>query len=162
MALFRYRLQTLLEQRIEARDRAQEELTQALRAKQEAEEILEQLRNKERELRDKKARLRAEMTTIQAGAEELRRRRDYIQRLGEELDAAGAEVFGQRILVDECAEQADMARLRLADAIREAEALAKHREKQEAEFFAEIERKEALELDEAATQAYLRRRGDAG
>ncbi len=83
--------------------------------------------------------------------------------MDEELEAAGAEVFGQRILVDEQLEKTDMARLRLADAIKEAEALEKHRERQYAEFRAEIERKEALELDEAATQSYLRaRRNDAG
>ncbi|MBI1352756.1 MAG: hypothetical protein GC160_00310 [Acidobacteria bacterium] len=161
MARFRYRLQAVLDQKKEVRERAQEELTRSLRAQQEAEEILAQLRNKEQELRDKKAELRTEMVTVQASAQELRRRRDYIQRVGEELDAAGAEVFGQRILVDECVENVDRARLILADAIREAEALEKHREKQETEFYAEIERKEALELDEAATQSYLRRRGDA-
>src|SRR6056297_2323650 len=123
MPKFRYRLETVLDQKKEARDRAQEELTQALREQQQQEEILEQLRNKERQLRDNKAELKAQLLNGEVNAQELRNRRNYLTRLGQELEAAGAEVFGQRILVDECAEQADMARLRLADAIREVEAL---------------------------------------
>lgn len=163
MAKFVYRLETVLEQKKELRDRAQEELTQAIAERKREEEILDQLRNKERALRDNKAELKAQLLSGQRTAEALRNRRNYLKRLDEELEAAGAEVFGQRILVDELLEKTDMARLRLADAIKEAEALEKHRERQYAEFRAEIERKEALELDEAATQSYLRaRRNDAG
>lgn len=162
MAKFVYRLETVLEQKKELRDRAQEELTQAIAEQKSEEEILDQLRNKERALRDNKAELKAQLLSGQRTAEALRNRRNYLKRLDEELEAAGAEVFGQRILVDELLEKTDMARLRLADAIKEAEALEKHRERQYAEFRAEIERKEALELDEAATQSYLRaRRNDA-
>lgn len=162
MAKFVYRLETVLEQKKELRDRAQEELTQAIAEQKREEEILDQLRNKERALRDNKAELKAQLLSGQRTAEALRNRRNYLKRLDEELEAAGAEVFGQRILVDELLEKTDMARLRLADAIKEAEALEKHRERQYAEFRAEIERKEALELDEAATQSYLRaRRNDA-
>ncbi len=51
MAKFVYRLQTVLEQKKELRDRAQEELTQAIAEQKREEEILEQLRNKERALR---------------------------------------------------------------------------------------------------------------
>ncbi len=163
MAKFVYRLETVLEQKKELRDRAQEELTQAIAEQKREEEILDQLRNKERALRDNKAELKAQLLSGQRTAEALRNRRNYLKRLDEELEAAGAEVFGQRILVDELLEKTDMARLRLADAIKEAEALEKHRERQYAEFRAEIERKEALELDEAATQSHLRaRRNDAG
>lgn len=163
MAKFVYRLETVLEQKKELRDRAQEELTQAIAEQKREEEILDQLRNKERALRDNKAELKAQLLSGQRTAEALRNRCNYLKRLDEELEAAGAEVFGQRILVDELLEKTDMARLRLADAIKEAEALEKHRERQYAEFRAEIERKEALELDEAATQSHLRaRRNDAG
>lgn len=163
MPKFVYRLQTVLDQKISLRDQAQEELTQAIGEQKQEEEILEQLRNKEKSIRDNKAELKSQLLSGESTAEALRNRRNYLKRLDAELEAAGAEVFGQRILVDEQIEKTDMARLRLADAIKEAEALEKHRERQEAEFRAEIERKEALELDEAATQSYLRaRRNDAG
>jgi flagellar FliJ protein len=166
MASFKYRLQTLLEQKIEAKRQAQAAVGQALRSLEEAQRTLEELRNKEQALHDKKTRLRKGMFAPDPGeklaAADLQGRDAYLKRLGEEADEAGAEVFGQRIVVEECEEGVQKARRALAEAAREVEVLEKHKAKLEERFHREHERQEALQMDEAATSAFLRgQRGDA-
>lgn len=165
MAKFVYRLQALLEQRIEAKDLAQQDVTAALRNLQEAQETLVELRNKERELIDNKAERRRSMFIDDGGglsATELKDRVAHLKGLDLEIDEAGAEVLGQRIVVSECEEVVQTARQRLADAAREAEALVKHKAQLAERFNGELARKEELELDEAGTMAFLKRLKDSG
>lgn len=164
MAKFVYRLQALLDQRIAEKDRAQQAVAEAVRTLEEANKTLEELRNKERALIDNKAERRKDMFRAPGdeglSSVELRERVAYLKRLDKEIEDAGAEVFGQRIVIDECTEAVETARRALADAVREAEALEKHKAQLAERFAAEQARKEELELDEAGTMAYLKRLKD--
>ncbi len=162
MAAFTYRLQTLLDQKVEAKKQAQSGVGVALREVEQAKEMLEELRNKERALHDKKEQLRRSLFSSgpgQAlGATDLRSRAAYLKRMDQEIEEAGADVFGQRIVVDECEDALQQARRLLADAARGVEILEKHKAKLAERFQRELQHREALELDEAGTAAFLRRR----
>jgi flagellar export protein FliJ len=167
MLSFRYRLQTLLDQKIEAKNQAQAEVGKALRAVDEANRTLEELRNKEQALNDKKTQLRNSLFASESGqrllAADLQGRTAYLRRLDAEVEDAGAEVFGQRIVIEECEDAVRETRRLLAEASRGVEVLEKHKSKLEERFRKEQERQEALQMDEAATAAFLRRqRSDAG
>ena len=164
MAKFVYRLETLLGQRLAEKDRAQKAVADVERELEQSKQVLEELRNKEQSLIDNKAERRKAMFSAPSegglSSEELRQRAARLKRLDQEIEDAGAEVFGQRIVIDECSEAVETARLLLADAIREAEALEKHKAQLAERFAAEQARKEELELDEAGTMAYLKRLKD--
>jgi flagellar biosynthesis chaperone FliJ len=158
MADFRFRLQPLLDGRLQAQTRAEEALA-------ESQKVLLAEKRTRRDLQQEQARIEDLIVTRRrelvgndpiAGGE-LEQRKDDLAALGLHLQSAREAVFSQQVVVDEAEAQVEENRLRVAECSREAETLTKYREKLEKEFLREAARKEELELDEIGNVLYLNR-----
>jgi flagellar biosynthesis chaperone FliJ len=161
MPTFKYRLQPLLDQKIHLKEQAQEMLVEKQKQLRLAYEKLEELRASEQALVIKKDTVRRNLLVSRDGQAvagvEVRRRSEHLQHVGLELDAAKDAVFSHQLFIDDCKEQVKLAQQHLAKCSRDVEILEKHREKLEERFYRELERKEALELDEIGNMLYTRR-----
>src|SRR5689334_19140262 len=137
MALFRYRLQNLLDQKIEAKEEAQQVLAEAQGQLQTEQNELEARRREQESSADVLRRARAERVSpsIEASSGEwMRLRRDHIARLMDEYDAASDAMRAQELNVTETEERLLDARATLASRSRDVESLEKHRAKLERRF----------------------------
>jgi flagellar biosynthesis chaperone FliJ len=161
MPTFKYRLQPLLDQKIHLKEQAQEMLVEKQRQLRLAYEKLDELRASEQALVIKKNTARRNLLVSGDGQAvagvEVRRRCEHLQHVGLELDAAKDAIFSHQLFIDDCKEQVKQAQQHLAKCSRDVEILEKHREKLEERFYRELERKEALELDEIGNMLYTRR-----
>jgi flagellar biosynthesis chaperone FliJ len=164
VAQFRYRLQTLLDQKVEAREEAQQALAVAQRELQTEQDELEERRREQESSADVLRRARAERVSpaieILSG-ECMRFRRDHIARLVDEDDAASDAMRAQELSVSEAEERLAAARETLAFRSRDVESLEKHRAKLERRFNDEAGRKEALDQEEMANDIFLKGRKGA-
>ena len=121
-------------------------------------EKLQELRAAEEALVTKKQVLRRDLLLSQDGQPisgvEIARRREQLTSVTLDLEAAKDSVFAQQLFIEECKEQVDAAQRHLAKCSRDVEVLNKHREKLEQRFRRELDRKEALELDEIGNMLY--------
>jgi len=158
MSSFRYRLQPLLDQKIDLKEQAQRALADKQKQHRLACEKLEELRASEEAIAAKKQMLRRNLLLSENGevlnGVEIARRREHLQSVSAELEAAKDAVFAQQLFIEQCQEEVDLARRHLADCSREVEILNKHREKLEMRFRREAARKEALEVDEIGNMLY--------
>jgi flagellar export protein FliJ len=150
MAQFKYRLQPLLDLKIERRDEF--ELALAERRKELAEEQ-QALAGLECARDTLAARLvEALRSRLAAGKEangyELSQHTEFLRGLTADLTAAKSAVSAQRFRVQEFEERVVDARRDLTDAAREVDVLKKHRERLESRFIRALEHKEAVEQDE--------------
>ena len=161
MAQFRYRLQTLLDQKTRAKEEAQHALAAAQRELRTEQDELEACR---REQEASAERLRCaqveRMSPMTGGAsgELVRLRRDYIGRLQGECDDASDATRAQELSVSEAEERLASARETLASRSRDVEVLEKHRARLESRFNDEAGRKEALDQEEMANVIFLQGR----
>ncbi len=162
MPTFKYRLQPLLDQKIDLKKQAEEALGQRQKELRDEQQKLEEFHRQHRELTIKRERLRREVLASPEAepltGSEVRRRTEYLKRLQLDVDAAKDAIFSQKLLIEECEERLSEARRQLAQCSREVEILKKHREKLEQRFHREVERKEAVEQDEIGNMLYMRRR----
>jgi flagellar FliJ protein len=162
MAVFKYRLQPLLDQKLRVQEDAEEALAQRKKELREAEAHLEELKRREQELIAKRENLRrgvldtGEAATLTVDA--VKKRVEYVKALGLDIDAARDDVFSQKMVIDECNEKVGAAQKHLLECQREVEILTKYRDKLEQRFRREQEQKEALELDEIGNVMYMTRR----
>jgi flagellar biosynthesis chaperone FliJ len=160
MSSFRYRLQPLLDQKIQLKEEAAENFSRKQQQLRLANEKLLELRAQEAALATKKDVLRRGLLSSGRGSlsgMDIKRRTEYLTSIGLDLEAAKDAVFAQQLYIDDCARQADEAQRYLAQCTRDAEILVKHRAKQQERFLREAERKEALELDEIGNVMHSRR-----
>jgi flagellar export protein FliJ len=163
MAAFKFRLQPLLDQRIEAAKQAEEAYAArqaALRAEQQR---LEDLRQREQDLVAKRQHLRRNIMTPEPGASGLssggvQQRVEYVKALALDIDRARDEVFSQKLVVDEAEERVAEAKKHMLECQRQVEVLEKYRERLAERFRREQERKEELELDEIGNMLYMGKR----
>lgn len=158
MARFRYRLQTLLDQKLEAKEEAQQALVAAQRELQTEQNELEARRREQESSADVLRRARAERVSpaIEGSSGEwMRFRRDHIARLVDEYDAASDAIRAQELSVTEAEERLAAARDTLGSRSRDVETLEKHRAKLERRFNDEAARKEALDQEEMANVIFL-------
>ena len=158
MAQFRYRLQTLLDQKVEAKQAAQQALVAAQRELQTEQNELEARRREQESSADVLRRARAERVSpaIEGSSGEwMRFRRDHIARLADEYDAVSDVVRAQELSVTEAEERLAAARDTLASRSRDVETLEKHRAKLERRFNDEASRKEAIDQEEMANVIFL-------
>jgi flagellar biosynthesis chaperone FliJ len=164
MELFRYRLQPLLDQKLERKKEAEEafaERQNELRAEQER---LAQLECTVEELTRKKSQLRRERLSSPARqpltGHQIQQRTEYLHAVEVDLEGAKDAVFSQRMTIAEAEERVAEARRELGRATREVETLDKHRNKLEERFRREVERKDAVEAEEIGNMLYMRNRRD--
>ena len=161
MAQFRYRLQTLLEQKLQAKEEAQHGLAAAQRDLRKGQDELEACRGEQQAAAERLQNARAEALSPVARAttgEWMRLKRAHIHRLEEQLERAVAETRAQELSVTEAEERLAAARQTLASRSRDVEVLEKHRARLERRFRGETERKEALDQEEMANVIFLQGR----
>jgi flagellar biosynthesis chaperone FliJ len=158
MATFHYRLQALLDQKLERKREAERELglrRQELRA---SEERLGELQEKLRIAEARHGDLRRSIVSGRSAGEDVQRRVNDVAISARRIEAIKDDIMSQRIEIEERKEKVDQAVGALAAATRELEILNKHRDKSERRFRAEVDRKEAIEQDEIASALYETRR----
>ena len=161
MAPFRYRLQTLLEQKMQTKEEAQHAIAAAQRDLRKEQEELEACLREQQVAAESLQTARAEALSPVAGAttgEWLRLKRAHIHRLEQQHERAVAETRAQELSVTEAEERMIAARQVLAVRSREVEVLEKHRARLERRFRSETERKEALDQEEMANVMFLQER----
>jgi flagellar biosynthesis chaperone FliJ len=162
VAQFRYRLQTLLDQKVQAKEDAQQALAAAQRQLRTEQEELEVCRREQEASADRLQRARLEGVSLngESNGESMLLRRAYIDRLKDECDDASDATRAQELMVSEAEEQVAAARGTLASATRDVEVLEKHRARLERRFNDEAGRKEALDQEEMANVIFLQGRGE--
>jgi flagellar biosynthesis chaperone FliJ len=157
VAQFRYRLQTLLDQKVQVKEEAQQALAASQRELRTEQDELEACRRAQESTVDKLRRARIERVS-RASGELMQLRRDYIGRLQDECDDALDATRAQELRVSEAEERLSTARETLASASRDLEVLEKHRARLERRFNNEVGRKEVLDQEEMANVMFLRGR----
>jgi flagellar export protein FliJ len=159
---FKYRLDPLLNQKTQVKQDAEESLAARSRELTEEERRLAEVKQHEAELLSLKERAKNELLNPGGGkqitGEEIRRRLDYLRGVDHDVETARGEVFAQKQVVDESQEKLIQARQFLAECAREVEVLEKHRNKAEARYVQQAERKEANELDEIGAHLFISKR----
>ena len=162
MAAFQYRLQPLLDQKSNAREKAAEELALRQRELRQERETLDVLRNKEQELTEKKACARKSvLSPSEPGGnspEAIRQRVLWLRSLEQQIEQARDDVFSQRIVIEDCEHKVEEALKMLIECTRKEDVMKKHRERAERRFQKEVERKEAIEQDEIGSVLYAARK----
>jgi flagellar export protein FliJ len=155
---FRFRLQPLLDQRLEAEERAKEELAERQRELLIQRHAANDLQQKQERIESLVLGLRRELTGLASiGGAELERRKEYLGALAQDLQSARDAAFFQQLVVEEAETKVQQARALVAERSREAETLTRYREKLQKEWNLETLRKEELELDEIGNTLYLNR-----
>ena len=160
MAVFRFRLQPILEQREEAREEAAKQLAQKQKELQAAKDTLAELEGKEKGLTQKREDLRKEMATADKvlSAEQIRQKLVYIRAVTQDRETARDNVLAQKMEAADCEDRLRDAQKSLIDAQRAVEILRKYRDRLKARFDREAEQKEALEQDEIGNMLFMSRR----
>jgi flagellar biosynthesis chaperone FliJ len=163
MARFRFRLQALLDQKREAKERTQEALArkQSVLSAEQSELCAREaqrdriaarigvLRGSVGQALGLRRPLRPPHTTQQPlPAAQVQNQREYLRGLRQDLEAAGDAIFAQRLAYEAVEDHVRAARDELAERSREVEVLEKYRDKQERRFISEQMRNEENELDE--------------
>jgi len=159
---FKYRLDPLLNQKNQVKQDAEQSLAARSRELTEEEKRLAEVKQHEAELLNLKERAKNELLNPGGGTqitgEEIRRRLDYLRGVDHDVETARGEVFAQKQAVDESQEKLIQARQFLAECAREVEVLEKHRDKAEARYVQQVEKKEANELDEIGAHLFISKR----
>ena len=160
MAAFRYRLQPLLDLKLERREELERALAKRQRELAAEEEALAELGRAQDAMKSKL--VEALRARLSAGAHTdghtLRLHTQYLRGLTADVETGKGAVAAQRVRVDEFQDRVAEARRQLAEAAREVEILDKHRERLEKAFLKAAERKEALEQDEMGGIIFNQRR----
>src|SRR5215471_679978 len=147
MAPFQYRLQPLLDRKLERREELERALAARRRELAAEEEALAELERAQEALKSKlvdafRARL---IAGSQTDGHTLRMHTQYLRGLTADVETGKGAVAAQRVRVGEFRDKVAEARQQLAEAAREVELLNKHRDRLEKAFLKVVERKEAME-----------------
>ena len=160
MSEFVFRLQALLDRRIEARRQAEEELAAREKALVAEKKTMQELETAARAAEERYRRKRAErsMSRKNRGVPFLSQDRALA---GLKLDAQDAQsaVLSQQIFVDQALDGVRAAHAALSARKQEEDVLEKFREKAQARFVREESYREELEQDEIGSVMYLSRQG---
>jgi flagellar biosynthesis chaperone FliJ len=159
MAKFHFRLQILFDQKLEIKRNAEEQLAKRQTELASEQTALADLQHQEESLVQELRMARRELAYLSsATGESLHVHLARIESLNQAIDSTRDSVFAQELVLDEFKEKVEQAKLHLAICSREAEILAKYRDKLERRFLRQLEQKEDLELDEIGNMLYLSRR----
>lgn len=160
MAAFTFRLQTLLDQKLEIEARARAAVVEKQRILEEQQCLLLKLIENEERIWRSIVRIRDELLLVaetNTGAD-VQRKNDYLAALRQDLRAAHDQTLMQQFAAEEAQMNVETAQAYALECFREAEKLTRYRAKLEKRFLAEAARKEELEQDELGTAMYLSRR----
>jgi hypothetical protein len=158
MAVFRYRLETLLDQKREAKAEAERVLAARRADEEKAQSQLSEMEAATRRAATLKDNARNRPFGDEESMDDILAHRADVEIYSLRLEEAKDAVLSQRIYIEELAELTQAATAAAAEASRECEVLLKHRAKAEARFRAELERKESLEQEEIAAAMFETRR----
>ena len=123
---------------------------------------LEDMKRREQELVARRQDLRKRVLETEPGqsltGDRIQQRRQYVEALGLDIEAARDAVFSQRLVVDECEEKVAQAQAEMLKSQRDVEVMNKYRERLEQRFRREEERKEELDQDEIGNMLFMSRR----
>jgi YscO-like protein len=159
MPVFQFRLQALLDQRLEAKKRAGEALAgrlQELAAEQQTLQDLEKEVERLTKLHQEK-RLELAKPRARQGLR-LTNQTDFLQGLKLDIQAARSGVLAQQIFVEQAEEAVCKTQQVVVACQRDVDVLDKYRERVEKRFWAELAYQEELEQDEIGNVMYLSRR----
>ncbi|MCM1174718.1 MAG: flagellar export protein FliJ [Blautia sp.] len=148
MAKFRYRMQSILNIKVQMENQAKMELGQAQRRLLEEEERLEGLYHRKEYYLEEGRKLRMDSLRVQS----LRDNEYASARMEEYIEEQKENVRKAELLVEE-------ARQKLQEVMKERKAQEKLREKAFAQFMAEENAKESKEIDELTSYTYGQKRG---
>ncbi len=163
MPAFVFRLQTLLDQKLDSEAKARAAVAEKQRALHEQQSVLLRLMEDEERIERSISRTRDELLVVavtNAGAD-VQRKNDYLAVLRRDLSAAHSQTLVQKFAAEEAEMNLNEAQAYALECFREAEKLTRYREKLEKRFFADAAKKEELEQDELGTTMYLNRRAGA-
>ncbi len=158
MAEFKYRLQVLLDQKLEAQEEAQRKLAERQKELAAEQKAFDDLTTAQQRIEEAMARTRQTLLTPGCEVQGILFRRDYLRGLKTDLESAKDAVLLQRVRVQDFEQRVSEARQELAECSRQVEILKKHRERLAKRFAREQEAQEAKEQDEMGNLIYLRRR----
>lgn len=160
MAVFNFRLQTLLDQKLDMEAKARVAMAEMHRIMEEQQSILLQLVENEKCIQRSILRTRDELllaVVTNVGAD-VQRKNDYLAALRQDAKAAHDQMLIQQFAVEEAQMNLEKAQAYTLECFREAEKLSRYRKKLEKRFLAEAAKKEELDQDELGTTMYLSRR----
>lgn len=160
MAVFSFRLQTVLDQKLDIEAKARAAIAEWQRLLEEQQSILLQLVENEKRIQRSIVRARDELllAMVTNSGADVQRKNDYLGALRQDLSAAHDQTLIQQFAVEEAQMNLDKAQAYALECFREAEKLNRYRAKLEKCFFAEAAKKEELEQDDLGTTMYLSRR----
>ncbi|MBV8069881.1 MAG: hypothetical protein JO270_08260 [Acidobacteriaceae bacterium] len=160
MAVFTFRLQTLLDQKFEIEAKARAAVAEQQQFVQEQESLLLEAAGHEKRIERSISRTTDELLlaaeTI-SGAD-VQRKNDYLAALRQDLKAAHDQTLIQQFAVQEAQMNLNKAQAYALECFREAEKLNRYRAKLEKRFLVMAAKKQELEQDELGTTMYLSRR----
>lgn len=161
--MFKYRLQVLLDQKVDLKEKAEVALLECQTQLRTEQQKLEEANQRQGQLKQKGDQTRRAMLDGTAdtpiSGREIFWWTEYLRGLEIDIEAAKDAFFSQKLAVEESEERLSEARNYLAQCAREVEILKKHRGKSERRFRQQEERKEALIQDEIGSTLYLSRKG---
>jgi flagellar biosynthesis chaperone FliJ len=159
MPVFQFRLQALLDQRTEEKQRAEELLAVRERELAAERQTMKELEDEAQRAAERYQRKRFErLATGVHGGSTLARQSDFLFGLKLDVQAAQSGVLSQQVFVDQSSEAVQEARAALEERQREVEILEKYRQKAEKRFLQEAAYREELEQDEIGNVMHLSRR----
>lgn len=162
MGTFVYKLQPVLEQRLEKEEAARELVAAAQRTLDDARRRQAQLEAERDQivayLADARARFLDVPASGQIAASVLLERRERIDALDDQRRNAEAAVMSQQMHVLDCEDEVEKAKQHLTDCTREVKVLEKHREKQQLKFVRDQEAREEALQEEIGNSLYAQQR----
>ncbi len=159
MQTFKYRLQQLLDLKIDQKSQLQVNVAQCQKELAAEQEELARLGQLEKQLEEKLLEARRGMFAGSAGSSgfAIQQYRDYLSGLAGDLETAKNSTFSQRLRVSEFEAKLAEARRQLTECLREIDVLTKHRDRVQQRFLRAAEAKEAAVQDEIGTTMFVRR-----
>jgi flagellar export protein FliJ len=156
MARFTYRLQQLLDLKLERKEQLQQELGRRQRELAAEQEAGEELRRQRILVQEN---LTAAQSSMRGGTQGtsgriIQQHADYVRGLSADLSAAKDAEFAQELRIREFEGRVASARRLLADCSREVEVLNKHRDRLERRFLKELEKREAIQQDDITNSKF--------
>lgn len=162
MGAFVYKLQPVLEQRLEREEEARQLQAAAQRTLDEARRRHAELEAERDRITARLADERAHFLDVPAGgqiqASVLIERREKIDSLDDQRRNAEAAVMSQQMHVLDCEDEVEKAKQHLNECTREVKVLEKHREKQQLKFTRDQEAREEALQEEIGNSLYAQQR----